>query len=87
MMCLCARCGGMAHPPEQCPCVKAVEYYENGTVKRIEYHERLQPISFVPATIPPVITPWMPNQDIISGISVTNNPGVEVTQTWCGVNS
>lgn len=38
VMCLCSRCGQMAHSPEACPMVKAVEYFENGTVKRIEYH-------------------------------------------------
>lgn len=35
--CLCSRCGGSAHGPEQCPMVAAIEYHENGTIKRIEY--------------------------------------------------
>jgi hypothetical protein len=57
MVVLCGRCGQSAHPPEQCPQVKAVEYFENGTVKRVEYHEQvialphLDPITFGPLDI------------------------------------
>lgn len=32
----CGHCGLMHAGP--CPRVKAIEYYENGTVKRVEYH-------------------------------------------------
>lgn len=35
----CGHCG-MIHGPA-CPRIRAIEYYENGTVKRVEYHEPL----------------------------------------------
>ena len=33
----CAHCGGMDHGVNMCPRVAAVEYYPDGTTKRIEY--------------------------------------------------
>ena len=32
----CGHCGGIHQGP--CPRIKAVEYYPNGTMKRVEYH-------------------------------------------------
>ncbi len=38
----CPRCGG-THRLEQCPQVKSIEYYEDGSVRRVEFHESLRP--------------------------------------------
>lgn len=35
----CPHCGNLAHEVGQCPRVRAVEYYKDGTLKRVEYHE------------------------------------------------
>ncbi len=46
----CPHCG-MGHTGT-CPRVKAIDYYENGTVKRVEYHQEYysRPITYeVPA--------------------------------------
>jgi hypothetical protein len=32
----CGHCG--SHHSVQCPRIKAIEYYPDGTVKRVEYH-------------------------------------------------
>lgn len=37
----CPHCG-VGHVGT-CPRIKAIEYYENGTVRRIEFHESSQP--------------------------------------------
>ncbi len=46
MMNTCAHCG-MYHPNGVCPRIKAIEYWPNGTMKRVEYHatvpERAEP--------------------------------------------
>lgn len=34
----CMHCGQIHTNVGQCPRVKAVDYYENGMVKRVEYH-------------------------------------------------
>ena len=34
---ICPRCGG-GHALAQCPQVAAMEYYEDGRIKRVEYH-------------------------------------------------
>lgn len=34
---ICSRCGNN-HPLENCPQVKAIEYHENGKIKRVEFH-------------------------------------------------
>lgn len=38
----CPRCDGL-HRLEQCPQVKSIEYYEDGSVRRVEFHESLRP--------------------------------------------
>lgn len=49
----CKHCGTIHGP--LCPFIKAVEYYENGTVKRVEYHNRPplnpNPFPWAPITI------------------------------------
>lgn len=39
----CGHCGG--YHTGSCPRVKAIEYYANGTVKRVEYHDTITGIS------------------------------------------
>ena len=39
----CPRCHGM-HRLEQCPQVKSIEYYEDGSVRRVEFHETPRPL-------------------------------------------
>lgn len=34
---VCQHCGYIHN--NICPRIKAIEYYENGTIKRVEYHE------------------------------------------------
>lgn len=83
-VCQCGHCG--AYHTGQCPRIKAIEYYGNGQIKRVEYHDP-NPAP-LPSAVPPWWPmPWLPGQDITGGISIANTPGVEVTQTWCGVNS
>ena len=36
---ICGHCGGN-HLTDRCPYVKAIEYHENGQVKRIEFYPR-----------------------------------------------
>ena len=38
----CPRCGG-THRLEQCPQVKSIEYYPDGSVRRVEFHESPRP--------------------------------------------
>lgn len=33
----CGHCGSIVEHPGVCPTIKATEYYENGTIKRVEY--------------------------------------------------
>jgi hypothetical protein len=35
---LCGHCGLYHGVGGMCPRIKSIEYYENGTVKRVEYH-------------------------------------------------
>lgn len=48
----CGHCGGWHQGA--CPRVKAVEYYRDGTVKRVEYHDQ-QPVVW---PITPEMPPW-----------------------------
>ena len=34
---ICMYCNGPDHGPQLCPYVKAVEYYETGKIKRVEF--------------------------------------------------
>ena len=47
----CPHCGGIHNG--RCHRIKAIEYHENGTVKRIEYHS--EPRSFDWQDIEPVV--------------------------------
>lgn len=38
----CAHCGSPSPHQGQCPRIKAIEYHENGTVKRVEYFTATQ---------------------------------------------
>lgn len=54
----CAHCG-MMHQG-QCPRIKAIEYYENGTVKRVEYltpADSMPPLGGYPAWPAPLANP------------------------------
>ena len=48
---ICPRCGGN-HYLEKCPQVKAIEYHENGSIKRVEFLEPLPPVSSASVTTP-----------------------------------
>lgn len=39
---ICAYCG-KDHEPEQCPRIKAIEYYEDGQIKRVEFYDKEYP--------------------------------------------
>lgn len=39
----CAHCGQFGHESLACHRVKAIEYYENGAIKRIELHQLFAP--------------------------------------------
>jgi hypothetical protein len=90
----CVHCGNF-HPGVVCPRVKAIEYFENGTVKRVEYHEPREP-QMVPFVVPPACpappAPWLPGHDIISGPwpDISGTVSVQcgdATQTWNGGHS
>lgn len=58
----CSHCGQPPHPGI-CPTIKAIEYYENGMVKRVEYRtaaDNYPPIVPLPATPQPAFPPWSP---------------------------
>ena len=49
----CPHCGGMHSMP--CPAVRAIEYFPNGTIKRVEYrhgYQPMQPIIQTPHVVP-----------------------------------
>lgn len=45
---LCPRCGGV-HVFQQCPQVRAIEYYPDGSIKRVEF---LAPGDYLPPSRP-----------------------------------
>jgi len=47
----CQHCGSIAEHQGRCPLVKAIEYFENGMVKRVEYMTPVDYMSHV-STIP-----------------------------------
>lgn len=51
----CPHCGSMPHSGV-CPSVKAIEYYPDGTVKRVEYKGAGD---YVPVTTDPVQFPFI----------------------------
>lgn len=67
----CRWCG--AYHDEKCPIVKAIEYHQDGTVKRVEFltpADQMQPLMSPPATVPqspmypqqpPFAPQWWPN--------------------------
>ena len=51
---LCRWC--KTYHPSKCPLVKALEYHPDGTLKRVEFHDRHPPLA---AIEPPTVTnPW-----------------------------
>lgn len=55
----CGHCG-MTHIGP-CPRIKAIEYYPNGTMKRVEYHELRTGIEATKVTLPPYPTVYGPS--------------------------
>ncbi len=47
--CLCPHCG-MGHSGT-CPRIKAIEYHQDGTIKRVEFHAAA-PMESIPSTSP-----------------------------------
>jgi hypothetical protein len=48
----CGYCGGYpAHGPAQCPRVRAVEYYPDGSLKRVEKFEPGEPTTWAPPSL------------------------------------
>lgn len=43
MTSLCIYCGLIHVPNAICPRIKAVEYYNDGTIKKVELHDQQQP--------------------------------------------
>jgi hypothetical protein len=57
----CGHCGQPPHPGV-CPMVKAIEYHENGTIKRVEYKSASDYVApFMPAPYAPPNPPLPPN--------------------------
>ena len=60
----CSHCGQPPHPGV-CPMVKAVEYYENGQIRRVEYKgasDYMAPFMPAPYAPPnPPLPPGLPN--------------------------
>ena len=71
----CQHCGN--YHTGQCPRIKAIEYYANGTVKRIEFFEPAQAYSGLWQTKP---SPYLPPYKITSSaISVIPSDKVWVS--------
>ena len=83
---ICPHCGSNHNTNAQCPKIKAIEYHENGTIKRVEY---FAPKDYMPSrTIPNGVYPpyeitssethiW--NQDDITW--TVTNPASKLGQT------
>jgi hypothetical protein len=50
----CPYCGGMPHSPASCLAVKAIEYYPDGTIKRVEKAGPPMPTELSPAPLRPI---------------------------------
>lgn len=59
----CQHCGGIHSG--QCPRIKAIEYYQNGNVRRVEYHAPTDTVSIGGVSISP--DPLQPLYKITSG--------------------
>lgn len=53
----CMHCGSLTPHTGQCPKIKAVEYYENGTVKRVEYFTATELLGLPSIPVMPVGEP------------------------------
>jgi hypothetical protein len=42
----CPYCSGAAHPIASCPEVSAIEYFRDGTIKRVEKRDKTLPTTF-----------------------------------------
>lgn len=57
-----------------CPRVKTIEYYRNGSVKRVEFHEPTMEREYVPSVLQPPREWGQPPYEITSGsIGVTTD--------------
>jgi hypothetical protein len=54
----CKICG-FEHSDRMCYRIAAIEYFENGSIKRIEYHDPVPKINLPPNPLPP--NPLIPN--------------------------
>ena len=79
----CNHCGN-SHNGMTCPRVKAIEYHENGTIKRIEFKDDApvfapypmpMPTPYQPPVVPPVVPTWWqgPHQVTCGEVTVTNS--------------
>jgi hypothetical protein len=72
----CPHCGpGVLHVGGPCPRVRAVEYYPDGRVKRVEYHD---PVPLLPIRLEPAPKPEPSSLTIHTGGStwLPTTPGV-----------
>lgn len=44
----CPHCGNSPHLAGICPRISAIEYHENGTIKRVEYHPVAAQVGLLP---------------------------------------
>lgn len=77
---ICEHCGG-SHYSNRCPRIKSIEYYQNGKVKRIEFHP--PPVDAV-STIR-IGPPWIKtetNETWQASSSTTSQPWPGTTVTY-----
>ena len=48
----CGHCGWQHS--HVCPRIKAIEYYQDGTTKRVEYHQPVTPVVSIPTQFEPL---------------------------------
>lgn len=79
----CPYCGNIH--AGQCPRIKAIEYHENGTVKRIEF---FGPVDYSPPVVqpswpnPPYPYEWQPGAPYKITCGDTNLVGTAVASDW-----
>lgn len=61
----CQHCGANVIHSGACPRIKAIEYFPDGTMKRVEYHDWLHtPLPYAPAAAGGTVTPPFPYQPL-----------------------
>jgi hypothetical protein len=68
MMDKCCYCGAL-HEVQMCPKIKSIEYFENGSVKRVEFKTAAD---FGPQATIPTVWPWTPQVSYTSGARTSN---------------